>query len=135
MPQRRSFAYLLGLIVIVIAPTAMSLLWYAVSRNPELRPLGVTKQALAAYNGGTDGIEIVAVVDWAEAGGSMARRRLADNLATSFAAKGVDVRITFREGKSGVQVTYYVGATTLGPYSAARAAEGVSAAVGALRMH
>lgn len=136
MSQRRGLAYLFGVILFVIAPTAISLGWYALSENPNLRPLAITKQSLAAYNGENDGIEIVALVNWgAEAGGEAARSRFARDLATSFAAKGVEVRIRFEETRGNTGVTYEVGETTLGPFERSRAAEGINAAVEAFKMH
>lgn len=136
MPQRRGLAYLFGVILFVIAPTAISLGWYAISANPNLRPLAITKQSLAAYNGESDGIEIVARIDWGtEAGGEAARSRFARDLAISFAAKGVEVRIRFEETRGNTRVTYEVGETTLGPFDRSRAADGINAAVEALKMY
>ncbi|GKY86617.1 hypothetical protein [Sinisalibacter aestuarii] len=136
MPQRQRLAYLILLIAVVVMPTAMSLAWYAISRDPNLRPLGITKQALYAYNGGGDGVEIVAVVDWpASDTGERSRAQLTRALTESFAAKGVEIRIEFRAGQAAGQVTYIIGKSVLGPYPTTRAAEGISAAVEAFRMY
>ncbi|HHC29669.1 MAG TPA: hypothetical protein ENK80_03770 [Rhodobacterales bacterium] len=124
------------MIVLVLAfPTALTLGWYQLSKNPSLRPLGVTQQALAAYNGASDSIEIVALVDWVPPRtGNYTKAHLRRALSESFAAKGVDVRIVFRPGKDATRVTYQVGKTLLGPYSTARASEGIGAAVEAFKM-
>ncbi|OIP82825.1 MAG: hypothetical protein AUK37_08425 [Rhodobacterales bacterium CG2_30_65_12] len=136
MSQRRSLGYLFLIIFVVVAPTVASLGWYQLSKNPSLRPLGITKQALTAYNGGSDGIEIVALVDWVPTdAGNYSQARLSRALTESFAAKGVELRIEFRPGQSTTRVTYRVGKTVLGPYSTARAAEGIAAAVEAYNMY
>lgn len=136
MSQRQSLGYLFLIILVVVAPTVASLTWYQLSKNPSLRPLGITKQALSAYNSVGEGIEIVATVDWVPPRtGNYTQAQLARALTDSFAAKGVEVRIEFRPGQSASRVTYRIGKTVLGPYSTARASEGISAAVEAYKMH
>jgi hypothetical protein len=136
MPPRQRYTYLILLIAFVTLPTAAALVWYQISRDPNLRPLGVTKQALRAYGGEGEGVEITAVVDWGSPRtGGYTQEQLAQSLTQSFAAKGVDVVIRFRDGQSATQVTYVIGKTVLGPYPTARAAAGVAAAVDAFRMY
>jgi hypothetical protein len=136
MPLRQRVAYLILVIVVVVAPTVLALGWYQISRDPNFRPLGVTQQALRAYSGGGDGVEIVAVVDWAPArSGGYTRAQLMQALSQSFAAKGVEVRIELRSGHPVTQVTYIVGKTVLGPFGTTQAAEGIAAAVEAYHMH
>ncbi len=136
MSQRLNLGYLFLIILVVILPTAFSLGWYKLSNDPNLRPLAITKQALRAYNSAGEGVEIVAVVDWvALRTGNYTKANLTHSLVQSFAAKGVDVRIEFREGRNATQVTYVVGKTVVGPFSTARASEGISAAVEAYKMY
>ncbi len=135
-PHRRSFAYLSLIVLVVVLPTAIALAWYQVSRDPNLRPLGITEQALRAYNGQGEGLEIVAVVDWVPPHtGNFTRAQLQTALDQSFRAKGVEVRVEFRDGRGETQITYLVGRTMLGPFPTARSSEGVSAAVEAYKMH
>lgn len=136
MKQRRSLGYLFLVIGVVVAPTALALGWYLFSKNPSLRPLGITKQALSAYNGSGEGVEIVAFVDWVPPPlGPYSKPDLTRALTDSFTAKGVDVRIEFHPGAATSQITYKVGRTVLGPFPTARASEGIAAAVEAYRMH
>ena len=119
------------IITVVVLPTAMMLSWYHYTQNPHLRPLGITREALREYGVPGAGVEIVAYVD----GPSGRNAQLASDLRASFGSKGVDVRLVFREAGGATRVTYVVGNSTLGPYSTARAAEGIAAAVEAYRMH
>jgi len=135
-PTRRSLAYVMLIITVIILPTALTLGWYQLTRDPNLRPLGITREALRAYGVPGVGIDVVAYVDWVPPRtGGFTRRQLADDLATSFAAKGVDIRVVFREGRDATRITYVIGRTNLGPFPINRAAEGVAAAVEAYRMY
>jgi len=136
MPQRRSIAYLTLIIIAVVLPTAVALVWYHISRDPNLRPLGITEQALRAYEGRGEGLEIVAIVDWVPPRtGNFTRAHLTTTLRRAFGAKGADVRIVFRDGQGETRVSYVVGKTALGPYATAEASKGVAAAIQAFNMH
>lgn len=133
---RRSLIYVLIIIAIVVMPTAVMLGWYQFTRDPNLRPLGITREALRAYGEPGQGAELVAIVDWASPhAAGMTQHQLARDLTASFASKGVEVRVLFRDGHEATRVTYVIGKTQLGPYPATRAAEGIAAAVDAYRMH
>lgn len=133
---RRSIAYVVLVIFVVLLPTVVSLSWYYVTLNPNLRPLGVTREALRAYGEAGAGVEAVAYVDWVPPRtGGFTQAQLTSDLRDSFAAKGVDIRIVIRAGNGSTQITYVVGRSVLGPFPAARAAEGVTAAVEAYRMY
>ncbi len=132
----RSLAYVMLIIVIVVLPTVAALGWYQVTRDPYFRPLGITREALRAYGVPGVGAEVVAYIDWPAAhAGHAARKQLAEDLAASFASKGVDVQLVFRDGTGSTRITYAIGNSVIGPYSTARAAEGVAAAVEAYRMN
>lgn len=136
MNGKRNLGYLAIVILAVIAPTAISLGWYQLSKNPSLRPLGITKQALNAYNGGSEAIEIVAYVDWVPPQtGYLTKAKLTRDLAMSFASKGVEARIVFRDGAGTTRITYVIGQSHLGPYTISHAAEGIVAAVEAYKMY
>jgi hypothetical protein len=136
-PQhRRSFSYLLVIITVVVLPSAVSLGWYQVSKDPNLRPLGITEQALRAHRGDGEGLEIVAVVDWVPPRtGNQTQAQLAIALSRAFRSKGVDVRVVFRKGEDATRVSYIVGKSTLGPFPISQASGGVAAAVQAFNMH
>jgi hypothetical protein len=124
------------LLGVVIAPTVLALAWYALSKDPNLRPLGITREALQTYAGTGPGVEIVATIEGMAPGmDAAAQTRLKQSIRESFRAKGVEVRIETRDGSSGARVTYTVGKTQLGPYPTSRASEGIEEAVEAFRMH
>ncbi|WP_288926190.1 hypothetical protein [uncultured Maritimibacter sp.] len=138
MAARRNILYVLGIIALIVMPTVMSLGYYVVTKDPNLRPLGVTQQALSAYDRGrpTEQIHIVAQVEWVPArAGGYSQRALELAIVNAFKAKGVEVFVFFHPGVDATRVTYRVGHTTIGPYSVARAARGISAAVEAFHMH
>jgi len=133
---RRSLAYVLLIIAVVVMPTAVALGWYQFSHDPNFRPLGITREALRDYGVPGVGVDLITYVDWPAAkAGHPARRQLADNITASFASKGVEARFIFRDATGSPQVTYVIGKSTIGPYPASRAAEGITAAVEAYRMY
>jgi hypothetical protein len=67
--------------------------------------------------------------------GGYSQRALELAIVNAFKAKGVEVFVFFHPGVDATRVTYRVGHTTIGPYSVARAARGISAAVEAFHMH
>lgn len=135
MPQRRSLSYVLLIAFLVVLPTAVALLWYRITGDPNLRPLGITEQALRAYSG-SDELEIVVVIDWVQPqAGALTPADLSATLGQAFRAKGVDVHTVYRAGQGATRVTYLVGETVLGPFPIARARDGIVSAVEAYKMH
>jgi hypothetical protein len=133
---RRSLAYVMLIIAIVVMPTALALGWYQITRDPNFRPLGITREALRDYGVPGAGVDLIAYVDWPAAkAGHPARLQLGNDLSDSFASKGVEARIVFRDASGSPQITYVIGKSVIGPYPASRAAEGIAAAVEAYRMH
>jgi len=135
MSQRSGNAYLLAVVVVVLLPTVVALGWYQVSKDPNLRPLGVTEQALRKHQGSAEGLEIVALVDWVQPRtATQTQAQLTLALTRAFRAKGAEVRVIFREGRDATRITYVVGKSTLGPFSITQASFGVEAAVQASNM-
>ncbi|MAM63253.1 hypothetical protein [Maritimibacter sp. UBA3975] len=134
---RRNLSYIFAIIGLLVLPTAFSLSYHAITGNPNLRPLGVTSDSMRAYEaGGAEGVRIVALVDWVPPRtGGYSRNRLDRAITRAFNAKGVEVVVRFKPGEEVTRVSYLVGNSTIGPFSTARAAEGISAAVDAYRMH
>lgn len=132
-----SNARYLALIVLAIStPSLLALAWFYYTKDPNLRPLGITVEALQTYAGIGPGVQIVAVVDGVGPSVTQeARDRMRTTLTDAFQAKGVDVVIEMRDSNGAPRVTYNVGKTTLGPYSTNRASEGINEAVEAFRMH
>ncbi len=136
MKQQSNLRYLVVLVLIISAPSVLALAWFYYTKDPNLRPLGLTVEALQNYAGIGPGIEIVAVVDGINSSISEeARNQLRATLETAFQAKGVDVRVVMHEGAGSPRITYNVGKTILGPYPTSQASVGISEAVEAFRMH
>ncbi len=133
---RRSLVYVMLIIAVVVMPTAVALGWYQFTRDPNFRPLGITREALRDYGVPGAGVDLIAYVDWPTAkAGHPARLKLGNDLTNSFASKGVEARIVFRDASGSPQITYVIGKSVIGPFPASRAAEGIAAAVEAYRMH
>ncbi|MCI2399956.1 hypothetical protein [Aliiroseovarius subalbicans] len=125
------------LITVIVLPTAGALLYYYLSNDPTVRPLGITQQSLQAFEtGDVQAFEIVALVSFDDRrSGGVSRRVFATSLMNAFRAKGVNVRVAFKDtGAAGTWVTYQIGPSTVGPFPQSRAADGISAAVEAYRM-
>jgi hypothetical protein len=136
LQTRRNLFFVTAIILVIVLPTALALGWYKISRDPNMRPLAVTREALRDYGVAGIGADLIVYIDWpASKATSPARRKLVADLATSFAAKGVEAKVILRETDGPGQVTYVVGKSVLGPYPTARAAEGITAAVDAYRMY
>ncbi len=127
----RGLGYVFMIIAVIVLPTAMMLGWYIYTRDPNLRPLGITREALRDSGAIDRPVDIVAYVYGPRAPG----RQLGAGLRASFEAKGVELRLVFREEGKTTKVTYAIGRSVLGPYTRAHAAEGINAAVEALRMY
>ncbi|MCB1357361.1 MAG: hypothetical protein KDK53_12955 [Maritimibacter sp.] len=136
LQTRRNLFFVIALILVIVLPTALALGWYKISRDPNMRPLAVTREALRDYGVAGIGADLVAYVDWPGSNAeSPARRQLARDLTAAFAAKGVEARLVFRDTNGPAQVTYVIGKSVLGPYPTTHAAEGIAAAVDAYRMY
>ncbi len=134
--RQRGVGTLILIITLLVAPAAISLSWYKITGNPLFRPLGITDENMRAYFGTGKWIEIVAEVEWDSIrSGRIARVDMEQALRRAFEAKGVEVRVVFRDSASGTRILYRVGPSVIGPYPQARAAEGISAAVEAYRMN
>lgn len=133
---RRNLIYVSLIFMIVVLPAAMAFGWYQFTRDPNFRPLGLTREALRDYGVPGVGVDLIAYVDWPAAQAeNPARKKLATNLMASFASKGVEARLVFRDSNGAAQITYVIGNSTIGPYPVNRAAEGIEAAVEAYRMN
>ncbi|MDA5095062.1 hypothetical protein O2N63_13310 [Aliiroseovarius sp. KMU-50] len=129
-------ARVLGALILALSlPTFLSLLWHRLSGDPTMRPLGITKEALQDESG--EGLIIQAHVNWGTIEQSAAsQQELARALIRGFSAKGVVVEVqSFSSQAPNPTVTYQVGPSTIGPFPAFSAAQGINAAVEAYRMN
>ncbi len=135
---RRSVSHLLIVVFLVIAPSAAALGYYHITRNPTVRPLGITRESLDAYERGRTStvFEIVARVAYdPRHSGGVSQDELRRALTAAFRIKGVHVNIQFeRPGKAGTRITYIIGPSTIGPYPLSESAVGINQAVEAYRM-
>ncbi len=136
MPKRHFSFILPALIVIVALPAVASLLYYKLTGDPTLRPLGVTLASLTENNieGYNNGITVQ--IDWgADAHSPNSRAQVKSVLQKAMSIYPVDfqVRLTETDGDS-VQIYFLIDANRFGPYSLANAASGIGPALAAYNM-
>ncbi len=135
---RRSISHLFVVVFFVVAPSAAALGYYYITKNPTIRPLGITRESLDAYERGhTSAVfEIVAHIAYdPRHSGGISQDELHRALTTAFRAKGVHVNVQLeRSEKAGTWITYVVGPSTIGPYPLSEGALGINQAVEAYRM-
>lgn len=121
----------------IVLPAALSLSAYFITKNPNLRPLGITIDKLTEAGLISDSGEIIAVISIGDR--SVARTSKSEQkkaLKSTFEIFGAEVRVKFRTvpNSSNVSITYLVGQSKIGPYPMSQAASGVKAAVRAERL-
>ena len=134
---QRSVTHLMIVILLVVAPTAGALTYYYLTKNPTVRPLGITRESIDAFErGGGAVFEIVARVAYDPRHSSgYSQAQLHKTLSNAFRAKGVHVNVRFeRTGAAGTWITYVIGPSTVGPYPLSEASDGINKAVEAYRM-
>lgn len=121
----------------IVLPAVLSLSAFFITKNPNLRPLGVTIDKLAEAGLIADSGEIIAVVSIGDRSQNPASKSdYKKALKSTFDILNSNVRVKFRKvpNSSDVTVTYLVGLSRIGPYPISQAAKGVKAAVRAERM-
>lgn len=121
---------------LIVLPAASSMMAYAITKNPSLRPLNLTIEAMTAA-GLIDGGEIIAVISTGDAAPKTSTpKQQISTFKTAFERYGAEVQVKFRTVPRSRQTTvmFLVGKSKIGPYPMAQAASGVSAAVQAERM-
>lgn len=130
----RNLKILIAIILVVTLPSIAALSWYVVTKDPSVRPLGITKRALEDH--GTDeGSSLTVLIRFDPDEDAHASSALGEKIAYALGAKGVigDIERHPVPGKE-MTVTYLIGASTIGPYLASDASSGINAAVAAYRM-
>lgn len=135
--RRRDIIWLSALSALVITPASVALAAYYVTRNPNLRPLGITLEKLIEAGQIADRDLIVAQItfgDRSDTNLSLAEYEAA--LSKAFDTFQTEVQVRFRERRNSDQITilYKVGNSVIGPFPMSRAAEGIRASVEAERM-
>lgn len=122
-------------ITLIAAPTAISSIYFFLTKDPTFQPLAITEEALDKLQG-ENRLRIVTEVRWgADSTGD--RRALEEALTNSFAVFRAETRFRHvRDARAqGVSVTYHVGPSEIGPYPLEQAASGVRAAATAYRVY
>ncbi len=137
MVSRKDSIVIVLITVFIVTPAVLALTAYMITKNPSLRPLGITVDRLTAAGQIENKSLILAVVDIGTlAKNSTNKAQYQSSLETAFARLETDVQVKFRSipGSSEVHITYLVGESQIGPFPANRAAEGVLPATQAARL-
>ncbi|MFD0980569.1 hypothetical protein [Tropicimonas aquimaris] len=136
-PQRQ-ISILVALVVAIATPATMALSYYKLTGDPTFRPLALTVERLIAGGVDVDYEHVRAVVHTGDTAEDRARaQRLGEGVQVAFYGKGIDALVQYEivAGRAPPTVTYHVARRSFGPYSGAAAAQGVRAAVEALRLN
>ncbi len=122
---------------LVIAPAFFMLAMYHTTKNPALRPLGITLERMIEAGHMSDRTLIVTQITFGpQADASLSLDDYRAAFTKSFGGFNTETRVQFRTAKRGNDITvrYEVGNSIIGPFPIERAAEGIRPAVEAERM-
>lgn len=130
-----NIAYLVAVIGAVSLPTVTAVTYHKVTKDPRMKPLAITSDTVAAFSGDPEDLPLITVViDWAEhENRDIATTQLSNAILRAFQSKGIEATILLRPSDR-TRITYYVGASVIGPYPRSRAAEGIRPAADAAHM-
>ncbi|SFJ55250.1 hypothetical protein [Celeribacter neptunius] len=133
----RKDTIVIGLItVFIVTPAVLALTAYFITKNPSLRPLGITVDRLSEAGQLENNGLIIAVVDiGSESRKASSKTQYEAAIEKAFNQLNAEVRVKFRTiPGSNVNVTYLVGESRIGPFPASRASEGILPAIEAEKM-
>lgn len=134
MFARRGVRLLAGIIGVIALPSVVALGWYSYTKDPTLRPLGITKAALIDNDPGQPS-EVIARVKWGMTDNRDSGKAFAQSLVRAFDVKQVDLRVIVTDStEDATTIIYEVGASRIGPYPKDKAVKGVNAAIAAYHM-
>jgi len=125
-----------AIIVAVALPGSVAYMYYRSTGDPTLRPLGITREELAATISDEHVLDITVQIDWGRETDFVTPKEEVERVL-SRALRAVDVDHHFRFSDvagTEVTITYVVGYNQFGPYRPSQAADGIRAAISALRM-
>ena len=122
---------------LVLGPALIAMALYYVTKNPDFRPLSLTKESLTEYRGesGGPGVTVEVVLPTGTTL-RMPREEFEQMLLNSFSMYGTGARFVYSEkyGLKAPQVTYVAGASRIGPYTPNNLASGIKAAAAAFQI-
>lgn len=133
----RNGTYLAVIILLVAAPATLATTYFAITKDPTVRPLALTRESEAEALGARTGLEIVAQVNWGSAArADFSQADLGRRITRAFYAHGESVRVEFVQvrGSDDITVTYMMGANRFGPNPISTAADGIRAVISAYRL-
>lgn len=123
--------------IFIVGPAVGSLAAFFITKNPSLRPLGISVEKLTAAGQMEDKNLIIAVIDIGKNAKNASQKSEYDEVLTkAFDRHQAEVKVRFRSvpGSSTVSVTYLVGSSRIGPYRMTQAGKGIRTAIDAEKM-
>ena len=131
----RNFFFLIAIPLFMAIPAIAMLLLYYFTENPQLRPLGITKQEIAVFEGQGKALAIKIDVDWGQDRTSgITKVELQNRIANtmSFRTDDFDFRFNDVPGED-VAITFSVSHNRYGPYAPNDIIEGIRTSLIALQ--
>ncbi len=136
MTRTRQYMLLSAVIITLVLPAAGAFWLYYYTKNPYWRPLGITREKLAAVSREAKYVAISVVVDWGrDRMGGLSQDQLRAQISATLNMRTDDYFFRFREVPGNdIGVSFSVGPNLYGPYPPDRMIEGISPALEALEM-
>ncbi len=127
MSEFRQYLIFAGAIFLLALPAFGALALYKFTNNPYFRPLGISKDAVAAVDGQTSAVSIEIQVRWGiNSRSSLSKVELRELISDTFSTRtdAFHFDISEVEGDN-VRVTFIVGPNRYGPYPPGRMVDGI----------
>jgi hypothetical protein len=124
-------------LVLVVGPATVAMALYYATKNPDFRPLSLTRESLTEYRGEIGTLAVTVEVALPPATSlRMPREDFEKMLRDAFSMYGADVRFVYSEeyGLKAPQVIYASGGNRIGPLTPNNLASGIKAAVAAFQI-
>ncbi len=137
MTNLRTLKLSIALALGVATPALLSLGYFYITGDPTYRPLGQTERALSNFSPAHSQNGVQIIIRWGTGSPLLVTRAELDaTFARALKAYDVGYWIEFEDVPGDlVEVIYRVKSSEIGPYPIARAAEGIAAAVAALKLN
>jgi len=136
MNSSRNYIFLFVFCIFLALPAAGVNVLYYLTKDPSLRPLGITREKMAEVDGQTEFISIFVHVDWGrERTGGTTKADLRQMVSDAFFHRTDDYIFKFKDVPGDeIGVTFVIGPNRYGPYPPSRIIEGIVPALVALDM-
>lgn len=136
MDGNRRYILVIAILLLTGLPATGAYFLYVFTKNPSLRPLGISQEKLAAVEGPAKSVSIQVHVDWgSDRTGAVTQADLRKLISGTLSTRTEDFIFEFNDVPGDqIGVTFVVGANRYGPFPPGRLIEGIVPALAALDM-